>query len=180
MVPCRLRCGTAPTVRDIAGEYHSTIHCTSDVATVPDTVCGTRGCSCAPGTAGEPLRAELLAAIQGSTVALKGRIETVAMEVNLLWVDLRKVSEKVKVAEGSIVEMQTEVGSLRKQTVQINSTVGRLEARLEDAEGRVFVVERAHKALVAPPRPGTPQRAIIARLLNYKDRYCILRAAQES
>ncbi|KAJ1158197.1 hypothetical protein NDU88_010891 [Pleurodeles waltl] len=32
---------------------------------------------------------------------------------------------------------------------------------------RVFIVERAHRALVAPPHPGAPPRAIIARLLNY-------------
>ncbi|KAJ1161690.1 hypothetical protein NDU88_002172 [Pleurodeles waltl] len=45
----------------------------------------------------EPSHAELLAAIQGSRVALECKIETVAVEVNLLWVDLRKVSDKIKV-----------------------------------------------------------------------------------
>ncbi|KAJ1104480.1 hypothetical protein NDU88_001891 [Pleurodeles waltl] len=54
-------------------------------------------------------RAKILAAIQGSTVALEGKIETVVEEVNLLRVDLRKVSDKVKVVEGSIVELQMEV-----------------------------------------------------------------------
>ncbi|KAJ1100499.1 hypothetical protein NDU88_005584 [Pleurodeles waltl] len=44
----------------------------------------------------------------------------------------------------------------------------------------VFVVERAHRALVTSPRPGALPRAIIARLLNYKDRDCILRAARET
>ncbi|KAJ1148574.1 hypothetical protein NDU88_001402 [Pleurodeles waltl] len=162
---------------------------------------------------------ELLAAIQGSRVALEGKIETVVVEVNLLRADLRKVSEKVKVAEGSIAKLQTEVGSLRKQMMQVSSTVGKLEARLEDAGGsscrnnirllgfperveramvevfveswikdvlqpvglsRVFVGKQAHSALVAPSRPGAPSRAIIARLLNYKYRDCILRAARES
>ncbi|KAJ1108291.1 hypothetical protein NDU88_005667 [Pleurodeles waltl] len=33
----------------------------------------------------EPSHAELLAAIQGSQVALEGKIEAVAVEVNLLW-----------------------------------------------------------------------------------------------
>ncbi|KAJ1186068.1 hypothetical protein NDU88_002853 [Pleurodeles waltl] len=163
----------------------------------------------------EPLRAELLAAIQGSWVVLEGKIEPVVVEVNLLQADLRKVSNKVKVAEGYIAELQSEVGMLQKQMVQATSAVGRLEARLEDAEGRsrrnhvrllgfperaegsatesffenwirdvlqptglsrVFVVEHA---LVAPPWPGAPPRAINARLLNYKDRDCVLRAAQE-
>ncbi|KAJ1119490.1 hypothetical protein NDU88_007675 [Pleurodeles waltl] len=56
----------------------------------------------------EPSRAELLAPIQGSRVGLEGKTETVAVEVNLLRADLWKVSDKVKVAEGSIVELQTE------------------------------------------------------------------------
>ncbi|KAJ1209338.1 hypothetical protein NDU88_004716 [Pleurodeles waltl] len=38
----------------------------------------------------------------------------------------------------------------------------------------------AHRALVAPPRPGALLRAILARLLNYKDRDCVLRADRES
>ncbi|KAJ1178451.1 hypothetical protein NDU88_003697 [Pleurodeles waltl] len=171
------------------------------------------------GAAGTPLNTEeasqpeLLATIKGSWVALEGKIETVAVEVNLLWADLRKVSDNVKVAEGSIAEIQSEVGTLRKQMVQATSTVGQLEARLEYTEGmsrrnnvrlmgfperaegsamesfvenwirdvllpsglsRVFVVEHAHRALGAPPR------AIIARLLNYKDLDCVLRAARES
>ncbi|KAJ1118060.1 hypothetical protein NDU88_006255 [Pleurodeles waltl] len=53
----------------------------------------------------ESSQAELLAATQGSRVALEGKIETVAVKVNLLRVDLRKVSDKVKVAEGSIAEL---------------------------------------------------------------------------
>ncbi|KAJ1144066.1 hypothetical protein NDU88_010368 [Pleurodeles waltl] len=55
----------------------------------------------------EPSRVELLAAIQGSRVALEGKIKTVAVEVNLLRADLQKVSNKIKVA-GVYVELQTE------------------------------------------------------------------------
>ncbi|KAJ1119759.1 hypothetical protein NDU88_007944 [Pleurodeles waltl] len=62
----------------------------------------------------EPSQAELLAAIQGSRVALEDKIETVVVEVNLLQTDLRKVSDKVKMAEGSIAELQSEMGMLRK------------------------------------------------------------------
>ncbi|KAJ1214028.1 hypothetical protein NDU88_001656 [Pleurodeles waltl] len=64
-----------------------------------------------PAPAEEPSRAELLAAIQGSRVVLEGKIKAVAVEVNLLGADLRKVSDKVKVAEGSIVDLQTEGGA---------------------------------------------------------------------
>ncbi|KAJ1116148.1 hypothetical protein NDU88_004367 [Pleurodeles waltl] len=57
----------------------------------------------------EPSRAELLAAIQGSRVVLEGKIETVAWKVNLLRADIRTVSDKVKVAEDSIAELQNEI-----------------------------------------------------------------------
>ncbi|KAJ1209239.1 hypothetical protein NDU88_004617 [Pleurodeles waltl] len=90
----------------------------------------------APLSAGEPSRAEVLAAIEDSRVALEGKIETVAVEVNLLKADLRKVLDKVKVAGGSIAEIQSEVGTLQSQVAQATSTVGQLEARLEDAEAR--------------------------------------------
>ncbi|KAJ1134358.1 hypothetical protein NDU88_000810 [Pleurodeles waltl] len=73
-------------------------------------------------------RAEL-AVIQGSRVAMEGKIETATVEVNLLWADLQKVSDKVKVAEGSIVELQTEMGALQKQMVRATTTVGWPEAR---------------------------------------------------
>ncbi|KAJ1087688.1 hypothetical protein NDU88_000854 [Pleurodeles waltl] len=86
----------------------------------------------APLSACEPSRTELLAAIQGSRVALEGKIETVAVEVNLLRADLWKMSDKAKVAEGSIAELQSEVGTLRSQVGQTTSTVG----RLAEPEGR--------------------------------------------
>ncbi|KAJ1192676.1 hypothetical protein NDU88_001982 [Pleurodeles waltl] len=172
-----------------------------------------------PATAGEPKRAELLAAVRGTRVAVEGKIEIVAVEVNLLRADLCKVLEKVKVAEGSIWDLQTEVDTFHKQIAQVTSTIGTLGAQLEDSEGRswrnkvhllgfservegstvetffeqwmrdvlqpevlsrVFVVERVHRALAAPHQPGAPPMAIIARLLNYKDRDCILRTARET
>ncbi|KAJ1106535.1 hypothetical protein NDU88_003936 [Pleurodeles waltl] len=76
-------------------------------------------------SAEEQSRTEILAAIQGSRVALEGKIETVALEVNLLWPDLRKVSDKVAAAEGSIVELQTEVATRRKQLNR--NTTGRYD-----------------------------------------------------
>ncbi|KAJ1165871.1 hypothetical protein NDU88_006288 [Pleurodeles waltl] len=63
-----------------------------------------------PAAVEEPLRAELLAAIQGLREALERKLDSVAVEVNLPRADLWKISDKVKVAEGSIVELQTEVG----------------------------------------------------------------------
>ncbi|KAJ1117389.1 hypothetical protein NDU88_005589 [Pleurodeles waltl] len=49
-----------------------------------------------------------------------------------------------------------------------------------DGLSKVFVVEHAQRALVAPPMPVAPPRAIIARLLNYKDRDCIVWTNRET
>lgn len=43
----------------------------------------------------------------------------------------------------------------------------------------MFLVERAHRTLGPRPPPGTPPRAILARILNYRDRDTILRLARE-
>ncbi|KAJ1194082.1 hypothetical protein NDU88_003377 [Pleurodeles waltl] len=88
-----------------------------------------------PAAVEELPQAELLVAIQGLRVALEGKIETVAVEVNLLQEDIQKVSDKVKVAKGSILELQTEVGALQKQMAQVTSKAGVMEGRLKDAEG---------------------------------------------
>ncbi|KAJ1097364.1 hypothetical protein NDU88_002484 [Pleurodeles waltl] len=58
------------------------------------------------------------------------------LEVNILQADVRKVSNKVRVAGGSIPELQMEVTSLQKQMALVNSKSGILEARIEDAKGR--------------------------------------------
>ncbi|KAJ1138380.1 hypothetical protein NDU88_004767 [Pleurodeles waltl] len=119
----------------VAGEHDGAIHYTYATSTQTH-LGGSVEALEVPATQEEPTRAELLAAIHGAGVALEGKIEMVAVEVNLLRADLRKVSDKFKVAEGSIVDLQTEVGTLCKQKAQVTSTVGTLEARLEDSEDR--------------------------------------------
>ncbi|KAJ1156971.1 hypothetical protein NDU88_009687 [Pleurodeles waltl] len=42
----------------------------------------------------------------------------------------------------------------------------------------MFTLECAHRALVAPPRPGAHPPAIIVRILHYRDRDCVLRVAR--
>ncbi|KAJ1091869.1 hypothetical protein NDU88_004983 [Pleurodeles waltl] len=85
---------------------------------------GTDVGSDAPGV--KPTRAELLAAIQGSREALEGKIESAAIEVNLLRADLQKVSDKTRydIGEedpgGRKMELQggpmTRTGGLGSQT----------------------------------------------------------------
>ncbi|KAJ1195198.1 hypothetical protein NDU88_004479 [Pleurodeles waltl] len=60
----------------------------------------------------EPTRAEQLAAIQGSWEALEVKIESVAVEVSLLRVDLQKASDRVQIKERSISKLWTEVDAL--------------------------------------------------------------------
>ena len=43
----------------------------------------------------------------------------------------------------------------------------------------IFAIERAHRALTSPPPVGAPPRALIAKILNYRDRDTILRVARE-
>ena len=49
-----------------------------------------------------------------------------------------------------------------------------------EALSKNFVVERAHRSLMARPPPGAPPRPIITRILNFRDRDMILRAARSS
>lgn len=65
---------------------------------------------------------------------------------------------------------------------------GRMEEFLEDLLPTIldhptfsshFVVERAHRVPGSRPEPGRPPRPIIAKLLNYRDRDTILKAARE-
>ncbi|KAJ1185767.1 hypothetical protein NDU88_002554 [Pleurodeles waltl] len=68
--------------------------------------------------------------------ALEGTIESVAIEVNLLREDLRKVSGKMRIAEGSIVELELEMGNLWRQVEVVTSKNRTFEAWIEDAEGK--------------------------------------------
>ncbi|KAJ1155154.1 hypothetical protein NDU88_007889 [Pleurodeles waltl] len=89
----------------------------------------------APSTQWES-RPKLLAAIMGSREALEGKIESVAIEVNLFRADLWKVSGRVQITEGSISELREEVTTLRQQMAEVTSRAETLEARVENAEGR--------------------------------------------
>ncbi|KAJ1184660.1 hypothetical protein NDU88_001463 [Pleurodeles waltl] len=93
--------------------YYGAIYYARSGFTAPDSYGGPEGVWETPAPAEELSHAELLAAIQGSQVVLQGKIEAVAVEVNLLRTDLRKVSDKVKVVEGSIVDLQAEAGTGR-------------------------------------------------------------------
>ncbi|KAJ1193022.1 hypothetical protein NDU88_002328 [Pleurodeles waltl] len=156
----------------------------------------------------EPPHAELHAAIQGSRSALEGKIESMALEVNLLRTDRRKVLDKVKLAEDSIVELQMKGSTPCKQLAHVNLKSETLEARLKDAEGRshqnsvcllaflqrvggnsaeVFVqrwirnmLKSAGFSTMFTIERAYRTHATIVRILNYRDPDCILRAFMET
>ncbi|KAJ1132212.1 hypothetical protein NDU88_010539 [Pleurodeles waltl] len=133
--PGEERNGASQTDGCITGQHFGTVLCPCGSPAAYSEIGGEWRCCGTLLNTAEPLQVELRAAIQGSRVALEGKIETVAVEVNLLRAELQKVSNKLKVSEGSIAELQSEVGTLRKQMLQATSAVERLEAQLEDAKG---------------------------------------------
>ncbi|KAJ1166112.1 hypothetical protein NDU88_006521 [Pleurodeles waltl] len=84
----------------------------------------------------EPSQTDLMEVIQGSRVALEGKIQTVAIEVTLLHAVLRKVSDKVCIAEGMIADLLSKVATLIQQMTTDNSKTTKLEVRAEDMEWR--------------------------------------------
>lgn len=86
----------------------------------------------------EQSQAELLAAINGSRTVLETKIEALSIDVNLLRIDLRKVADKVEMAESNITELQGEVTVLKQQMAQMTTATAELELRMEDAEGCSF------------------------------------------
>ncbi|KAJ1144604.1 hypothetical protein NDU88_010902 [Pleurodeles waltl] len=117
------------------GPRSGTLYHADDFYTVPDVPGGGLRDLVMDLSVEEPLRVELLA-IQVSRVALEDKIETVTLEVNLLSTDLWNVSDMVRVAEGSIVDPQSEVAALRKQMDDVTSKAATLEATAEIAAGR--------------------------------------------
>ncbi|KAJ1145023.1 hypothetical protein NDU88_011315 [Pleurodeles waltl] len=107
-----------------------------------------------PAPAEEPSRAELLAAIQGSRVVLEAKIE--AVEMNFLGKDLRKVSDKVKVAEESTVDLQKEGAACASGVDDMDSRKRResqtqISAQRADiSNGRVEIQQDGIMAVVVP------------------------------
>ncbi|KAJ1129786.1 hypothetical protein NDU88_008151 [Pleurodeles waltl] len=70
-------------------------------------------------------------------MALEHQIETLSIDVNFLWVDLRKVADKVTAAETNITVMQGEVKDLKKQMEQMMTETAELTRRAKDTEGHL-------------------------------------------
>ncbi|KAJ1162815.1 hypothetical protein NDU88_003280 [Pleurodeles waltl] len=81
---CLPHYGEASADHAFAWEHNGAMHYTYPAPAATDSFGGSGQAVAVLATVEEPSRAELLAAMQGTRVALEGKIEMVAVEVNLL------------------------------------------------------------------------------------------------
>lgn len=132
--------------------------------------------------------------------------------------DLHKMNDRVKAAEDRISQVEDQLPSLSKATVEAAQHIKALLAKVDDLENRsrrsnvrivgvpekeegrdpvaffeawlmevmgknilspFFAIERAHRVPTRPPAPGAPPRPVLMKLLHFRDRDAILRAARE-
>lgn len=97
---------------------------------------------------------------------------------------LKGMQEKLDDAEGRSRRNNVRILGIPERSEGTNPTQF-IEDWLRDTvvkEGlsQLYAVERAHRVPPRQPRPGAPPSPIIARILNYRDRDTILRAAREN
>ncbi|KAJ1122584.1 hypothetical protein NDU88_001070 [Pleurodeles waltl] len=90
----------------------------------------------AVGTVEDLSLSDLLNAIEGSRSDMVAKIDSVAIEVNLLRTNIRKVVERVTTTEGHVENLQPEVAGVRDTVSSLQKLTFRLEEHIEDAKGR--------------------------------------------
>ncbi|KAJ1150230.1 hypothetical protein NDU88_003025 [Pleurodeles waltl] len=88
------------------------------------------------GPADEPSLSAIMAAIHDLRGSLEPKLDAVTVDVNLLHVDLKDVTEKVINAEMDIARLQSTSKRLEDQVQLITAEHEKIMARLEDQEGR--------------------------------------------
>ncbi|KAJ1195792.1 hypothetical protein NDU88_005060 [Pleurodeles waltl] len=78
---------------------------------------------------------EILEVMQGTRVALEAKMDTMAMDINHLRLDLRKVAVRVMSTEGEIDELQNKICTLQATIETLQSEATRMAILVEDAEG---------------------------------------------
>ena len=136
---------------------------------------------------------------------LRTDLRKVADKVHTAEADIAQLQTEVKTLKQQVTQLKVTTGALEYRVEDAEGRSRRNNLRLlgfpERSEGREteafvekwileslkpaglspqFAIERAHRALVPPPPPGAPPRAIIARVLNYRDRDAILKASREA
>ncbi|KAJ1121758.1 hypothetical protein NDU88_000277 [Pleurodeles waltl] len=84
-----------------------------------------------------PTAAEPRAEIQGCHIALEGKMDTVAMEINHLGLDLQKVADRTTAVDNNVDYLKKYVQSLRAEVEGLKCSTTHTEERLEDAAGRL-------------------------------------------
>ena len=118
---------------------------------------------------------------------MSDKVTTAERNMNALKAEvahLKKQMTQIQQTAGSLENhVEDAEGRSRRNNVRILGFLERAEGQapekfIEDwicmelkppGLSNLFVVERAHRALVPPPLAGAPPRAIIARVLNYRD-----------
>ncbi|KAJ1084122.1 hypothetical protein NDU88_004275 [Pleurodeles waltl] len=85
----------------------------------------------------ESTGAQILAAIESSRHAMQTQIVAIAVDVNLLRTDLRVVAERSVATEKKVTCLQSEMDTLKASVAILEAKTHKLEARVEDAVGRV-------------------------------------------
>lgn len=102
---------------------------------------------------------------------------------------LQKITKDLDIirARNEDLEARSRRNNVRITGIPESTNTGSMERYVENMLSELFapdlstmfLVERAHRTLGPRPPPGTNPRAILARILNYRDRDTILRLARE-
>ncbi|KAJ1112366.1 hypothetical protein NDU88_000634 [Pleurodeles waltl] len=87
---------------------------------------------------GDPSLREIMDAIKPLWNNIESKINAVTSDVNLLRIDLRKVTHTVTTAEGQINRLQAVNKHLEKQVQHLTKKHAEVEAKLEDQDGRAL------------------------------------------
>ncbi|KAJ1116613.1 hypothetical protein NDU88_004819 [Pleurodeles waltl] len=104
----------------------------------------------------EPTGVQILAAIESSSRATQTQIEAIVIDVNLLRAVLRVVAERSVATEQKVTCMQSDVDKLKASVAILEAKTRKLEACVEDAEGRA---RRCNLRVV-----GFPERTMAVQL----------------
>lgn len=128
--------------------------------------------------------------IRERTAALEGRVSEIGDDMQHLQHDLGANTRKTDAAYDRTEDLENR---LRRNNLRLVGVPEREEGsnatefverwladKFKDTNlSPLFAVERAHRVPMRPPPPGNPPRAILARILNCRDRDVILRKARD-
>ncbi|KAJ1117102.1 hypothetical protein NDU88_005302 [Pleurodeles waltl] len=84
----------------------------------------------------EPNGAQILAAMESSQHAMQTQNAAISVDVKLLRVDLRVVTERSVATEKQVMCLQSDMDTLKTSVTILEAKTQKLEARVEDTEGR--------------------------------------------